>query len=97
MKVKELRSDDKSVEQNFNKMDMTTLRTFRQDSRRTRSDIGVEIELSSTACWMTNLQPSRRNDRRRGAGCAKSAARAARSRLRRPSGGAGFPDLFALV
>jgi len=49
--MKNIRSNDNSVELKFDKMDLDILRILRQDSRRTLSDIGVEIGLSSTACW----------------------------------------------
>ena len=51
MKMKNLRSNDNSVEQNFDMMESTILRIISQDSRRTLNDIGVETGLSLTACW----------------------------------------------
>ncbi len=49
--MKKLRSNIDSVERKFDKLDLAILRVLRMDSRRTLSDIGVEVGLSSTACW----------------------------------------------
>ena len=39
------------TEKSFDKLDMAILRLLVQDSRRTLSQIGGEVGLSSTACW----------------------------------------------
>lgn len=49
--MKKIRSNGDSVERLFDKLDMAILRLLRMDSRRTLSDIGGEVGLSSTACW----------------------------------------------
>ncbi len=49
--MKKIRSNDDSVERKFDQLDRAILRVLRRDSRRTLNDIGVEVGLSSTACW----------------------------------------------
>ena len=49
--MKKIRSEGESVERKFDKLDKAILRVLRTDSRRTLNDIGVEVGLSSTACW----------------------------------------------
>ena len=49
--MKKIHSNGDSVERIFDKLDMAILRLLRMDSRRTLSDIGAEVGLSSTACW----------------------------------------------
>ena len=49
--MKKILSNGDSVERQFDKLDLAILRVLRNDSRRTLADIGVEVGLSSTACW----------------------------------------------
>lgn len=49
--MKKIRLNADSAERKFDKLDLAILRVLRVDSRRTLNDIGVEVGLSSTACW----------------------------------------------
>lgn len=49
--MKKIPKNDDVVESRYDRLDRAILRALRQDSRRTLSDLGAEIGLSSTACW----------------------------------------------
>ena len=49
--MKKIQPGTETVDRSFDRLDIAILRVLQDNSRRTLSEIGVEVGLSATACW----------------------------------------------